>query len=328
MESAAFSKYDGGNASKTGIMNSNNLSQSSRRKFLQTTALAAAAASPLFAAEEKKSTTGNSVCVFNKPLQHLSYEEQAKLVAEMGFAGIEGTVRKGGHVVPEKVKSDLPKQIKALRDNQVDMTLMTTDINNADDAINRDVLETAAGLGVKRFRMRPYKYDYSRPLPEQLKEFGGTYEKLVEYCTGLGIRPLYQNHAGAKYFGASLWDLYLLMKDLPVEQVGICFDIRHATAEGGLSWPTQFHLMRPFFGFVYCKDFLWDVEKKKPYNVPLGTGMVNYPQFFSMLKRSGYDGPISLHMEYKDHRDPALQDESIKVIREDMSSLQKLMADA
>ena len=49
----------------------------------------------------------NPVCVFNKPLQHLSYDEQAKLVAEMGFVGIEGTVRKGGHVEPDKVEQDL-----------------------------------------------------------------------------------------------------------------------------------------------------------------------------------------------------------------------------
>jgi len=311
-------------------MNSQNPTSNSRRAFIRTGTLATGGLTLsnqiLFAQEKKELSESLPICVFNKPLQHLSYEEQAKLVAEMGFAGIEGTVRKGGHVEPEKVKQDLPKQIKALQDHQVEMNLMTTDINNSEDALNREVLQTAADLGVKQFRMRPYKYDYSRPIPEQVEEFRATYEKLVDYCAKLGIRPLYQNHAGAKYFGASIWDLYLLMKDMPVEKVGICFDIRHATAEGGLSWPTQFHLMRPFFGFVYCKDFLWDVEKKKPYNVPLGTGMVDYPAFFSLLKKSGYDGPISLHMEYKDHRDASLQEESIEVIRKDLASLKQLLS--
>lgn len=270
----------------------------------------------------------NPVCVFNKPLQHLSYDEQAKLVAEMGFVGIEGTVRKGGHVEPDKVEQDLPKQIEALKKHAVEMTLMTSDINNIDEPINRKVLETAAKLGVKLFRMKPYKYDYEKPIAEQIETFRLTYQELIKFSADLGIRPLYQNHAGAKYFGASIWDLYLLMKDEPKEQTGVCFDIRHATAEGGLSWPTEFHLIKPYFGMVYCKDFDWDKKKKKPFNVPLGTGMVNYSQFFSMLRKINYGGPISLHMEYKDHRDPKLLKESIAVIRQDHLTLRKLMGNS
>lgn len=294
-------------------------SKQTRRSFLTTALPLAAVASAK--AEPKK----NPIIVFNKPLQHMSYADQAALVAEMGFDGIEGTVRKGGHVEPENVERDLPKQIEALEANGIEMTLMTSGINEIEDPLNRLVLETAANLGVKQFRMAPYKYDYEKPIPAQLEEFRKTYRELVAFCAQLGIRPLYQNHAGAKYFGASLWDLYLLMKGDLIDQTGICFDIRHATVEGGMSWPTEFHLMRPFFGAVYCKDFDWDKEKKRPFNVPLGTGMVDYPQFFSMLKKTNFDGPISLHMEYKDHRDPSVQKESIAAIRQDLKTLTRLM---
>ncbi len=306
----------------------------SRRHFL-THSFAAAASTGLLptlaSAADKQGKSvktipmENPVCVFNKPLQHLSYDEQAALVADMGFAGIEGTVRPGGHVEPDKVEQDLPRQIEALKKHQLAMTLLTSDINNIDEPVNRKVLETAAQLGVKRFRMRPYRYDYAQSIPDQVARFRQTYRQLVSFCADLGIRPLYQNHAGAKYFGAPLWDLYLLMKDEPVEQSGICFDIRHATAEGGLSWPTQFHLLEPWFGMVYCKDFDWDKKTKKPTNVPLGTGMVDYPKFFSMLRKIDYRGPISLHMEYTDHRDPKLLDQSIAAIRQDHKILQALM---
>lgn len=301
-------------------MNRKHFPKPSRRKFLAT-AIPVAAAIRAEAAPKK-----NPLIVFNKPLQHLSYADQAALVAEMGFDGIEGTVRKGGHVEPADVERDLPKQIEALEANGIDMTLMTTGVNRIDDPVDRRVLETAASLGVKRFRMAPYKYDYDKPIPVQLEEFRKIYRELCAYCAELGIRPLYQNHAGAKYFGASLWDLYLLMKGDLIDETGICFDIRHATVEGGMSWPTEFHLMKPLFGAVYCKDFDWDKEKRRPYNVPLGTGMVDYPKFFSMLKKIGYDGPISLHMEYKDHRDPAVQKESIAAIRKDRETLANLMS--
>jgi sugar phosphate isomerase/epimerase len=316
-------------------MNQQSPNPPSRRSFLTNSVATAALASGILPAigagtdkkgkSTKPAAMENPVCVFNKPLQHMSYDEQAALVAEMGFAGIEGTVRPGGHVEPDKVEQDLPKQVEALEKHNLAMTLITTGINNIDEPVNRKVLETAVKLGVKRFRMEPYKYDYSQAIPDQVASFRQTYRQLVAFCADLGIRPLYQNHSGAKYFGAPLWDLYLLMKDDPENQTGVCFDIRHATTEGGQSWPTQFYLLKPWFGMVYCKDFDWDKKTRKPVNVPLGTGMVDYPKFFSMLRQINYTGPISLHMEYKDHRDPKLQDESIAAVRQDLKTLRSLM---
>lgn len=296
----------------------------SRRQFLYT-ASSTALASPALAQNIATSPVELPVCVFNKPLQHLSYEEQAKLVAEMGFVGIEGTVRVNGHVTPDKVTTDLPKQIKALRDNGVDMTLMTTDVNNAEDETHRTVLKTAADLGVKQFRMGSIKFTYDRPIPNQLDEIKATFEKLVEFCRPLGIRPLYQNHAGAGRFGAGLWDIYEVLKNCDPNDVGIAFDIRHAVVEGGQSWPTEFHLLRPWFGFVYCKDFKWNDGSQKPSNVPLTTGRVDYPAFFKTLKKSAYTGPISLHMEYISHKDPMLLDDSIAAIKADKIALDKLI---
>ena len=313
-------------------MNQKKSTSKSRRSFVKATAAAALSPAILSAADsghtkkkKKILPMKNQVCCFNKPLQHMSYDEQAKLIAEIGFDGIEGTVRKGGHVEPQNVERDLPKQIEALKKHGVEMTLMTSGINNIDEPVNRLVLQTAAKLGVKRFRMKPYKYDYKKSIPDQLEEFRKFYRDLIKFCADQNIRPLYQNHSGARYFGASIWDLYILMKDEPKNQVGTCFDIRHAVVEGGLSWPTEFHLMQPFFGMVYCKDFDWDKKTRKPINVPLGTGIVNYPQFFSMLRKINYDGPISLHMEYKDHRDPKLLTESISAIRKDYKILRGLM---
>ena len=296
----------------------------SRRRFIQTTS-AAAFSSIVLARKAPASDAKFPVCVFNKPLQHLNYEEQAHLVAKMGFVGIEGTVRANGHVTPEKVKTDLPNQIKALRKNGVDMTLMTTDVNNADDEVHRRVLETAASLGVTKFRMGSIKFTYDRPIQAQLDEIKVIFEKIVSFCQPLGIQPLYQNHAGAGRFGAALWDIYEVIKDYDPNKVGIAFDIRHAVVEGGQSWPTEFHLLRPWFGFVYCKDFEWKDGNKKPSNVPLTTGQVDYPAFFRTLEKSHYSGPISLHMEYINHKDPKLLDESIAAIKADKKALDALI---
>lgn len=268
----------------------------------------------------------NPLCVFNKPLQHLSYDEQAALVAEIGFDGIEATVRKGGHVEPERVEEDLPKQMEALKKNGLAMTMMTTDITDAESELHQRVMKTASELGVTMFRMGGIKLSADRPIPVQIEEIRGTMARLVEFCAPLGLRPLVQNHAGANRFGAGIWDVHSVLQDVDPKHAGVAFDIRHATVEGGQSWPTEFQLIRPYIGVVYCKDFVWGEANERPRNVPLGSGRVDYPRFLSLLKKSDYQGPICVAMEYTDHRDPKLQQESIAAIRADRKTLLEWMA--
>jgi sugar phosphate isomerase/epimerase len=82
--------------------------------------------------------------------------------------------------------------------------------------------------------------------------------------------------------------------------MGFCFDIGHATVEGGLSWPIEARLAEPFYTAVIAKDFYW---KKGPGGwkdewVPLGEGMVSRA-FFDRLKTSNFRGPICQHHEYE-----------------------------
>ena len=295
---------------------------SSRRNFLKASASGGALLSVAgLAAAAEHSLADNHLCVFNKPLQHIDYAAQAELVAEIGFDGIEATVRKGGHVEPERVEEDLPKQIEALKKSGLVMTMMTTDVTNAESKLHQRVMKTAAGLGVKMFRMGGIKLVANRPIPEQMDEIRQTIRRLVEFCEPLGLQPLVQNHAGAARFGAGIWDVHSAMDGIEPEKAGVAFDIRHATVEGGTSWPTELQLIRPRIGVVYCKDFVWGESGERPKNVPLGKGRVEYRKFLGLLKKSSYRGPICVAMEYTNHRDPKLLQESIAAIRHDREVL-------
>ena len=68
------------------------------------------------------------ICAFIKFIQSLSYDQMAQQIAEIGFDGIESTVRKGGHVLPERVEEDLPRQLEAVKNAGIDMTMITTDV--------------------------------------------------------------------------------------------------------------------------------------------------------------------------------------------------------
>lgn len=263
------------------------------------------------------------ICCFAKPLQHLSFDDLAELMQRLGFQGIEATVRKGGQVAPERVEDELPKLVAALRRRGLEVTIMASDINRVDQPLTEKVLKTAARLGIQRYRFQAYHYDLSQPIQRQLLTFGAALRELAAMNRAIGITGLYQNHSGARYVGAPVWDIYQLIHHLPPAQVAIAFDIRHATVEGGLSWPIDFNLVQSHLAMVYVKDFVW--EGRKPKNVPLGQGAVD-PKFFKTLKATPFASPVSLHMEYFDHRDPAVVKQREQAVANDMVTLRKLLS--
>lgn len=267
-----------------------------RRQFLKHAAGAAATVSlsSVSAAQAQEAKAQPKICFFTKFLQDLSYDELARTVRELGFDGVEATVRKKGHVLPERVEEDLPKMIEALKREGVEVLAMATDVCGADETSER-VLKTAAGLGVTWYRMGYYKYDPAREIIEQLDELKPQIRDLAALNRELGVQGLYQNHSDKKYIGATLWDLHRLIEDVSPSEVGSAFDIRHAMIEAGLSWPVIYKLMRPHIGAIFVKDFQWDGKKAR--HVPLGTGRVD-PKFFDLVKQSDFQGPYSLHVEY------------------------------
>ena len=294
-----------------------------RRKFLQSAAVASslAATQPfsIFGQNAKPAARLN-ICAFEKPLQFLPFDELAELFSDIGFNGVEATVRPGGHVLPEKVEDDLPRYLDALKKHGQEMTVLTSGISGIDSPHAEKVLRTAAKLGVKHYRMNWFRYDLKKPLLPQLDELRPKLKELAALNRELGLTALYQNHAGSNMVGAPLWDIYSIIKDFDPKQIALAFDIRHATVEGGLSWPIQFHLVKSHIGAVFVKDSVW--EKGKVKNVPLGQGMVD-KNFFPLLKEINFTGPISLHVEYLDRsKDKNVLAEAFK---KDLATLKSLL---
>lgn len=281
-----------------------------RRSFLHNASLLAGslAASGLTtaAAAPAANARPNKLCFFTKHLQGLGFDDIAGLAAEMGVDGVESPIRPKGHIEPEKVEDELPRYIEALKKQNLEMTLLTSGINEVSQEQRTEaVLRTAAKLGVKRFRMLYYKYDLDKPIWAQLQEVKPRLKDLIQLCQEIGIQPLFQNHSGKDYFGAPVWDIYSLMQEYPAEQFSFCYDIYHATVEGGMQWPLSAALTADHWGAIYFKDFQWIGRKAE--GCPLGQGQVS-PDFAKLLLKRGYTGPISLHVEYLkgDAKDPAV----------------------
>lgn len=286
-----------------------------RREFL--IAASTAAASPLLAQTDSVAPK-QKISVFTKPFNSLSFNELADRIAEIGFDGIEATIRKGGNIESSAVEDKLPELVEALGKRNLEVTIMTSDINDPNDPITEKVLRAAATLGIQRYRMKYLKYDLSRSVIEQINQWKPRLKDLAAINHDFGVVGLYQNHAGSGTFGSPIWDIDLALEGISPSEIGVAYDIRHATVEGGQSWPTTFNMIRPRVDTVYVKDFQW--SGNKPINVPLGKGQVE-KRFFQMMRDSDFHGPISLHEEYLDHRKSELVPEHLAAIKADLAQL-------
>ena len=242
---------------------------------------------------------GHPIYIFSKHLQFLDFENMARVAKIMGFDGVDLTVRPNGHVPPEKVKEELPKAAKALRKEGLSLEMITTHINSIDSPHTEELLKVAADEGVTFYRMGSIKYKPELTIPDNLDKITSQMESLAKVNEQLGIKGAYQNHSGIR-FGAPIWDIYQVLSAIDSDWLGIQYDIKHATAEGGKSWEIDLELIKPYIHTMDIKDFYWNKEEdgwKEKY-VPLGKGMVNYDAFFEQLAKDDLVCPLSLHFEY------------------------------
>jgi sugar phosphate isomerase/epimerase len=292
-----------------------------RREFLAKSTLAAAAfalsAKNAGAAAEPPSPERFQFIVFDKPFQNVGFEQTADIVAEVGWNGIECPVREKGQILPERVEEDLPKLVEALKKRGLSILVLTSDIVSA-DARAEKVLRTAKALGIQRYRIGFSYYKLAKPIAPQLADAKAAARDIAAMNRDIGLQGGFQNHSGPTNIGAPIWDIRELVHDLDPAHLGICFDIGHATIEGGYAWPIHARAVEPFLTAVYVKDFTWqkanDTWKAKW--CPLGEGMV-HKEFFDWLNTTAYRGPISQHFEYQEGAGP----EQVAAMKRDLATL-------
>lgn len=291
----------------------------SRRDLFTTAALATAA----FAAEEKAKL---KVSVFSKHLQFLADEALADRTAEIGFDGIDLAVRKGGHVDPSRVRSDLPKLVGIIRHRGLEVTMLTTDIVDTDTPYAEEILRSMSELGIRHYRWGGFKYDTTRAIPQQLDALKPRIAKLAALNARYKATAMYHTHSGINLVGAPIWDLYILLKDFDPDAVAVNYDIGHATVEGGFGgWIDSFNVVRSHLRGVAVKDFLWAKDAKgnwRPEWTPIGQGMVRLPQFFEMLAAARFAGPLQMHFEYPLGNQP---DQVYAAMRRDLAAIRGII---
>ncbi|MEO8111378.1 MAG: sugar phosphate isomerase/epimerase family protein [Ginsengibacter sp.] len=269
----------------------------------------------------------SKISIFSRAFREISYAEMIPIVAAIGFDGIDLTVRLKGHVLPENVKRDLPIVVDKAKKSGLNIYMIATDIIDADDHYTEPILETAASLGIKYYRMGRQFYDKTKSIAENLADFRKEFEKLEKLNRKYNIRGECQNHEGDG-FGAPVWDLWEVLKNIDPQWTGVQYDLFHAAAEGANSWPLAFNLLQPHIGTLDMKDFYWKKADGKwdQEITPLGEGMVDFKKFFALLKDNNMHGPFSIHCEYL--REKADLDYKAAMMKKDLATLRGWVNDA
>lgn len=265
-----------------------------RRQLIQT-ALAAVAVgrTPLAARASRE------YCLFSKHLPELAWADLGKAVKDAGFEGVDLTVRAGGHVLPERAPTDLPKAVEAITAQGVKVPMITTELTSASVPVARPLLMAAAKSGVKYFKTGYWRYSASPDVRAQVAATGTALAELAALAADCGIELGFHNHQA--YIGAALWEIAPFMDRLDARWAGYYFDPRHAVAEGGGgSWKAATYLVAPRLKMVAIKDCRWSKSAKgwEIENCPLGEGLVDWTFVGKTLGQANFSGPISLHLEY------------------------------
>jgi len=274
----------------------------SRREFIKMASAASAGAiiSPKLTSDSQISSIKTyPICVFTKCLQFLNYPQLGESLADIGFKGAELSVRDGGQVLPENVRTDLPKAIKILQKSGISVPMMVTGIINPEDPLTERILGTASEQGVGYYRMGYLSYDPAKSVTENLTTHKKTFDKFETINRKFEIIGCYQNHSGTN-IGGPVWDLYWLVNGCDPDYISVQYDIHHAVAEGGTAWPVGMKLLAPWIKSTPIKDFYWRKEngKWRIADVPLGEGMVDFNAYFKRYISLGISGPFTIHYEY------------------------------
>ena len=276
------------------------------------------------------------VHVFSKHLQFLDLKNAGQMAAELGFDGLDLTVRPKGHILPENVKTDLPTAIKDIKSAGSTCKMITTAVADASNPQDAQVISSAAAEGIEFYRSNWFDYKKDISLEESLDHYKEKVRQIGELNKKHNIVGCYQNHSGIKV-GASVWEVKKILESVNPTYFGTQYDIRHAVVEGGRSWSNGVKLLKDQIKTIVLKDFRWGRVNGKwqIVNVPIGEGMVDFNAYFKLLKSLGLKPPVCLHLEYplgganKGHFEITVDHKVVyDAMKKDLAKVQQLWKDA
>lgn len=244
--------------------------------------------------------------MFSKMLKD---RDTAGLIAWAQEAGLDGydlCVRPGYVVNPDNAATALPEVVGAFREAGLDIPMVTAnfDLLGPDHPTAEPILQAMDTADVRLlklgyFKFDPAKQDYWAEV-DRIRHVFAAWERLVWKYR---VKICYHTHSN-RCMGLNAGMLAHLIEGFEPACIGAYLDAGHLLAEGE-EYAVAVAILRRYLSIVAVKDFLITRGEKNGHGtkqrsvVPAGAGMADWSAFFEVLAQVGFDGPVSVHCEFK-----------------------------
>jgi sugar phosphate isomerase/epimerase len=275
--------------------------------------------------------------MFSKMLQDYNIAKMGDEVKAIGLDGIDLTVRSGGHILPEDAARHLSEAVDVLRERGLTVPMITTGITSSRSKCAEEIMEAAVRSDVRLLKLGYWPYEASGTIMEQVNTARRDLDSLAPLAEKHGVTLCLHTHSG-DFLTATPALMLILLANRSRESFGAYADLGHLTNEGGMSgWKIGLDLLADRLKIVAAKGMGWWYSpgvSGEPGNwtnkiLPVRDSMVRWDEAFDHLKQIGFDGPVSVHSEYKgDHSwvDLKTPEQILAQTKVDVDYLRQVMA--
>ena len=243
----------------------------------------------------------------------LKDKDTAGLIAaarEFGHEGYDLCVRDGYLVSPQNAAAMMPRVVKDLAKENLTVAMITgrIDLVRPDHPAAEPIVSAMADSGVKLLKLGYAFFD-----PKKGEDYWQTVAALRQGLSGWeklarkhGVKICYHTHSGEPVYhmGVNCAALMHMIDGFDPQYIGAYIDPGHMAVDGE---PFAFGvaMVRKYLAVVAVKDVLLsrgesgDEGFEARQWVTAGNGCVAWSKVFEELVRIGFDGPLSIHAEYK-----------------------------
>lgn len=255
--------------------------------------------------------------IFPKFYQHLSVQELAALIREVGLDTVNLVIRDGYWVTPGRLAEETKAFVKAMDREGLEIHFATAGFMPADIVKDDTPLAVLADNGITDFRLGYFRVE-NDDVRQSLADARSRIEQLVPICEKRGTRAVYQVHHGTLIpHSMAAW---MLVRDLPSEAVGVMLDPGNQVNEGSEDWRRAAMLLEEHWVAMGVKDMAWrrnEAEAGDPAKgwrrdwVPLPDGVVNWTAVIDAMRAISFHGTF-VFMPFYDTAAPAKMTQGLK----------------
>lgn len=234
-----------------------------------------------------------------------SVPELGEKAIELGYDGIDLCVRPGHPIHADNVIEALPKAAEIWRSQDLVCPMITAPVTLVDPEspeIEKYYI-ACAEAEIPRLKIGFWKYqpgdDYWQVVDTARRDLA----KIVVLSEKYGVQTCYQIHSGP-CLGSNCAGLMHLINGFDPQYVGAYPDFGHLALDGE-DWAMGLAMIRDYISVVGIKDAYYlpqpegQTPRYRPCFTKAGEGCVDWHRCLGLLHEMGFDGPLSVHTEYK-----------------------------